>query len=78
MRAPSRPSAHLPSRPPAPPQFASCARSLGGALLVNPWDTQQLSRAIQRALLLPAEERRQRHAHMNAYASKHSSSGWAR
>ena len=31
-------------------EFAGCARSLGGAMLVNPWNTQQMAMAMLQAL----------------------------
>lgn len=42
-------------------RFAGAAAELGdGALLVNPFDTAQCTRAIRRALSMPASERRRR------------------
>ncbi len=42
-------------------RFAGAAEQLSDALLVNPYDTQATADAIQRALHMPLEERRQRH-----------------
>ncbi|WP_176730268.1 trehalose-6-phosphate synthase, partial [Burkholderia sp. A2] len=38
--------------------------------LVNPYDTQGTAQAIQRALTMPLEERRQRHAALMAIMRK--------
>jgi trehalose 6-phosphate synthase len=45
-------------------RFAGAAEQLKDALLVNPYDTQGTAQAIQRALTMPLEERRNRHASM--------------
>lgn len=41
-------------------QFAGAAKELEGALIVNPYDTQQVARAIHRAIGMPLAERRAR------------------
>ena len=33
-------------------EFAGCARSLGGALLVNPWNTHEVTEQMMKALAL--------------------------
>ncbi|CAB3794591.1 alpha,alpha-trehalose-phosphate synthase (UDP-forming) [Pararobbsia alpina] len=45
-------------------RFAGAAEQLKDALLVNPYDTQGTAQAIQRALTMPLEERRNRHANL--------------
>jgi trehalose 6-phosphate synthase len=45
-------------------RFAGAAEQLRDALLVNPYDTQATADAIQRALHMPLEERRHRHARL--------------
>jgi trehalose 6-phosphate synthase len=42
-------------------RFAGAARECGAALLVNPYDPEGVAIAINRALSMPLEERRQRH-----------------
>jgi trehalose 6-phosphate synthase len=42
-------------------RFAGAARELTSALLVNPYDPEGVAIAINRALGMPLEERRQRH-----------------
>ena len=43
-------------------RFAGAARELNAALLVNPYDSEGVAIAIDRALAMPLEERRKRHA----------------
>ena len=43
-------------------RFAGAARECAAALLVNPYDPEGVAIAINRALSMPLEERRQRHA----------------
>ena len=43
-------------------RFAGAAEQLAEALLVNPYDVPGTAQAIQRALQMPLEERRRRHA----------------
>ena len=45
-------------------QFAGVARELETALLVNPYDEAGMAQAMDRALSMPAEERRERHQAM--------------
>ncbi|AJY10743.1 alpha,alpha-trehalose-phosphate synthase (UDP-forming) [Burkholderia dolosa] len=51
-------------------RFAGAAEQLKEALLVNPYDTQGTAQAIQRALAMPLEERRQRHTALMATVRK--------
>ncbi|MBR8220782.1 alpha,alpha-trehalose-phosphate synthase (UDP-forming) [Burkholderia ambifaria] len=51
-------------------RFAGAAEQLKPALLVNPYDTQGTAQAIQRALTMPIEERRQRHDALMAIVRK--------
>jgi trehalose 6-phosphate synthase len=44
--------------------LAGAARELTTSLLVNPYDTSAVGRAIQQALIMPLSERRERHAAM--------------
>ena len=45
-------------------QFAGAAKELDGALIVNPHETDAVAAALKRALEMPLEERRERHAPM--------------
>jgi len=45
-------------------RFAGAARQLEAAVIVNPYDTEQVAEALQQALHMPLEERRERWAAM--------------
>ena len=45
-------------------RFAGAALELEGALIVNPYDVDEVADALERALAMPIEERRARHATM--------------
>lgn len=47
-------------------RFAGAAEQMTDALLVNPYDTQAVAEATQRALQMPLDERRARHARLLA------------
>jgi trehalose 6-phosphate synthase len=47
-------------------RFAGAAEQMTDALLVNPYDTQAVAEATQRALQMPLDERRHRHARLLA------------
>jgi trehalose 6-phosphate synthase len=57
--------------------FAGAALELTDALLVNPYDVQQLAAAIQRALAMPPEEQAVRMQHMRASVREHNVYRWA-
>ncbi len=56
--------------------LAGAAHELTGALLINPYDPDALGAALQRALAMPLEERRERHAEMLNTLRQHSVSVW--
>ena len=57
--------------------FAGAAKELDGALLVNPYDTQQVARAILRAIAMPLAERRARMQAMREQIASHSIYDWS-
>jgi trehalose 6-phosphate synthase len=57
-------------------QFAGAAVELGAALLVNPYDEAGIAAALDRALAMPVEERRERHAAMLKVMRAHSLERW--
>jgi trehalose 6-phosphate synthase len=57
-------------------QFAGAAVELQAALLVNPYDEAGIAGALDRALAMPLEERRDRHAAMLAVMRAHSLERW--
>ncbi len=48
-------------------EFAGSAQSLIGSIIVNPWNTYDMARAMYKAVTMDDEERAQRFEQMNAY-----------
>ena len=60
-------------------RFAGAAAELrDGALLVNPYDDETITRAIAQAVAMPREERKARHAAMSAVLAEHDVFAWCR
>ncbi len=57
--------------------FAGAAKELDGALLVNPYDTQQVAATILRAIRMPLAERRARMEAMREHIASHSIYDWS-
>ncbi len=58
-------------------QFAGAAKELDGALIVNPHETDAVAAALKRALEMPLDERRERHAPMLAHLMENDIKKWA-
>jgi trehalose 6-phosphate synthase len=58
-------------------RFAGASHELPDALVVNPYDTDELAQAIQRALTMPPEERKLRMSRMRAVVKEHNVFRWA-
>jgi len=58
-------------------KFAGAAGELGDALIVNPYDTEQLADAMRRALEMNPEERRQRMGRMRHHVREFNVYRWA-
>jgi trehalose-6-phosphate synthase len=58
-------------------ELAGAAKELDGALLVNPYDTQQMADAILRAIRMPIAERRARMQVMREQIAEHSIYDWS-
>jgi alpha,alpha-trehalose-phosphate synthase [UDP-forming] len=58
-------------------RFTGAARELNDALIVNPYDTEQMAEAIRIALELPAEERQARMQRMRRIVQEHNVYRWA-
>eukprot|EP00192_Tetraselmis_astigmatica_P000069 CAMPEP_0117651800 /NCGR_PEP_ID=MMETSP0804-20121206/2286_1 /TAXON_ID=1074897 /ORGANISM="Tetraselmis astigmatica, Strain CCMP880" /LENGTH=1177 /DNA_ID=CAMNT_0005457803 /DNA_START=269 /DNA_END=3802 /DNA_ORIENTATION=- len=59
-------------------EFAGAAQSLGaGALLVNPWNIIDMAQAIEDALCMSDDERRERHRQMYMHVTIHTAQTWA-
>ena len=59
-------------------QFAGAAVELDQALIVNPHETDAVAAALKRALEMPLNERRERHAPMLAHLLKNDIQRWSR
>ncbi len=59
-------------------QFAGAAKELDRALIVNPHETDAVAAALKRALEMPIEERRERHAPMLAHLMQDDITKWAK
>ncbi|KAG7698332.1 hypothetical protein KL930_001993 [Ogataea haglerorum] len=57
-------------------EFAGAAQSLNGALVVNPWNTEELSEAIYEGLIMSDEKRRGNFQKMFKYIEKYTASYW--
>jgi trehalose 6-phosphate synthase len=58
-------------------RFAGAAKECAAALLVNPYDPEGVAHAINRALSMPLQERRQRHAATFNVLTRNDLSQWA-
>ncbi len=59
-------------------KYTGSARELGGALLVNPFDTDQLADAMHAAFCMPEEERCRRMAGLREQVAKNDVFDWAK
>lgn len=57
-------------------EFAGAAQSLNGAIIVNPWNTDELSEAIYEALTMPKDVRKKNHQSLYRYITKYSAANW--
>ena len=58
-------------------RFAGAAETMTDALIVNPYDIDEVAEALQRALRMPLEERRERHANLFERVSRFDNKRWA-
>ncbi|KAF9930311.1 threalose-6-phosphate phosphatase [Linnemannia zychae] len=59
-------------------EFTGTAGSLGGALMVNPWDYQGVARVIYEALNLTPEDKLIRHNQLRSHVLAHTAQFWAK
>jgi trehalose 6-phosphate synthase len=57
-------------------RFAGAAGELDAALIVNPYDADEVAGALDRALAMPLQERRERHGAMMARLETHDVHAW--
>jgi trehalose 6-phosphate synthase len=58
-------------------RFAGAARECKEALIVNPYDTESVGNAINRALAMPLQERQRRHAALYQVLAENDITHWA-
>ncbi len=58
-------------------RFAGAAETMQGAVIVNPYDVDNSATALNQALSMPLEERRERHARMLASVRAHDIHHWS-
>eukprot|EP01062_Namystynia_karyoxenos_P066516 TRINITY_DN60445_c0_g1_i1.p1 TRINITY_DN60445_c0_g1~~TRINITY_DN60445_c0_g1_i1.p1 ORF type:complete len:1003 (+),score=348.38 TRINITY_DN60445_c0_g1_i1:81-3011(+) len=59
-------------------EFTGSARCLAGAVRVNPWNVAEVADAIERAVDMSPEERRDRHTKLYKYCASHGATHWGR
>lgn len=57
-------------------EFTGAAQSLNGALIVNPWSTEELSQAIHKAVTMSPEQREISFRKLEKYVFKYTSAWW--
>ncbi|MBG0809771.1 alpha,alpha-trehalose-phosphate synthase (UDP-forming) [Methylosinus sp. H3A] len=57
-------------------RFAGAAEELQEALIVNPYDADEVANAMQKAIVMPLAERKERHAALLTRVRKHDSFNW--
>ena len=58
-------------------RFAGAAREFGSAMLVNPYDLDEMAETLHRALIMPPDERRSRWSAMMDSVKRHSARSWS-
>ena len=59
-------------------RFAGAAQELDGAMIVNPYDVDDVANALHRALKMSIEERRERHSGMLELVRRRNVHSWRR
>lgn len=57
-------------------EFTGAAQSLNGAIIVNPWNTEELAGAIHDAVTMPSEQREVNFKKLEKYIFKYTSAWW--
>ena len=58
-------------------EFAGCADSFKGALIINPYDTSKFAETMQLALTMGETTKQVRHHQLSRYVSTYTSGKWA-
>ncbi|CAM9115789.1 unnamed protein product [Choristocarpus tenellus] len=59
-------------------EFAGCATSFKGAMLVNPYDPDKVAETINTALTMPVMTKKIRHHQLSSYVNRYTSDLWAK
>ncbi|KIH93906.1 alpha,alpha-trehalose-phosphate synthase (UDP-forming) [Sporothrix brasiliensis 5110] len=57
-------------------EFAGAAQSLNGSLIINPWNTEDVAKAIYTAVTMPAEQRDGNFQKLRRYVYQYTSQWW--
>eukprot|EP01132_Coremiostelium_polycephalum_P005338 gene5338-6658_t len=57
-------------------EFTGAAQSLSGAVMINPWNTEEFADAIHNSLIMKQEEREEKHQMLFNYITKHTAAHW--
>ncbi len=57
-------------------EFTGAAQSLNGALIINPWNTEELANAIHESVTMGAEQREINFKKLEKYVFKYTSAWW--
>ena len=58
-------------------QFAGAAEEMKEAIIVNPYDIENMAERLHRALTMPLPERRRRHATLLRHIKTHDAKAWS-
>lgn len=58
-------------------EFAGCSQSLSGALVINPWNTEDLALSVHQALSMSRAEREIRQQKLYRYVSSNTATTWS-
>jgi trehalose 6-phosphate synthase len=60
-------------------EFTGAAQALkDGAIIVNPWDNDELAAAVHKGITMGAEERKTKYTHLERYVFRHTSAWWGK
>lgn len=57
-------------------EFTGAAQSLSGAVMINPWNTEELADSIHTSLTLSEEDKEEKHQMLFNYVNRHTAAYW--
>lgn len=57
-------------------EFAGAAQSMSGAIIINPWNIEEIAEAYYQALTMSPETAALNHRGLYSYVTKHTASYW--